>query len=319
MDLRVLPLMVVLVIWCLSGNEANHMSYFIKRNWFLLYNLIIAILFGVALIWLTVVAPYQPEPTVASTSETQTRQMVEVGLDTQPTAAQPGLPVLLFATLSTLAFAGGCGGVLCNLRGIFRAYRDEGYLKKRFLVPFIVRPWMGMLVGLFTFFVLSFFGSALTMDSAKLSWTSLSGRIPYIGLAMIAGFGSHEFMDRLKEVAKTVFSEAEPVSYPVQIDEIYRWKSGTPDAPSGTEPPTVVEENELILLHGQLDDAATFKWRVFEPGEVLCTPIGDAVAMKFSGDSDIKRWQAAVRTIMTLCLERNITDWQSARAGDWCK
>jgi hypothetical protein len=295
------------------------MSDFIKRNSFLLYNLIVAIFFGAALIWLTIVSPYLAEPAETAAQALQEMQTMTVGLSTQTAIAQPGLPSLLYATLITLAFAGGCGGVLCNLRGIFKYYRDEGRLRNRFLVPFIVRPWMGMLVGLFTFFVLSFFGSALTMDSATLSWTRLSGRIPYIGLAMIAGFGSQEFMERLKEVAKTIFSEGEAVSYPVQIDEIYRWKAGTPDIPSGTEPLTTVEGDELILLYGELDVTSVFNWRVFEPGELPCKPIGDAVAVKLSGDSEIKRWQAAVRTIMTICLERNITDWQSARAGDWCK
>ena len=34
----------------------------------------------------------------------------------------------------------------------------------------------------------------------------MTGRLPYIAVAILAGYASPEFMYRLKEIAKTVFS-----------------------------------------------------------------------------------------------------------------
>jgi hypothetical protein len=76
----------------------------------------------------------------------------------------------------------------------------------KFAVPFVIRPFMGATMGLFVFFLGSFINSALS-DVSTQSWATLPGRLSYIGLALLAGFGSQEFMERLKEVAKTTFSE----------------------------------------------------------------------------------------------------------------
>lgn len=119
-------------------------------------------------------------------------------------------PSILLSTLVTLAVAGAAGGALCNLRGVFRWYTEKGGFPREYAVPFYTRPLMGALTGLFTFFVASLVVSSLSVDASQASWETLSGRISFIGLALLAGFAAREFMERLKEVAKTLFSSEPP-------------------------------------------------------------------------------------------------------------
>jgi hypothetical protein len=118
--------------------------------------------------------------------------------------AEPVAPLLL-ATLVTMLLAGGAGGVLCNLRGLFRWNSDVGFFPQRFEIPFYIRPITGALTGVFTFFVGHMLVSSLSSDG--LNWVSLEGRVPYIGLAFLAGFTAQEFMQKLKDVAQTTFSK----------------------------------------------------------------------------------------------------------------
>jgi Short C-terminal domain len=114
----------------------------------------------------------------------------------------------LAATLMSVLVAGTLGGSLCNLRGVFtNLQRNRGYFPARLQIPFYVRPVTGAATGLCTFFVGSLLVTSLAVDSASGSWETLPGRLPYIALALLAGFASQEFMQRLKEVAKTLFSE----------------------------------------------------------------------------------------------------------------
>jgi hypothetical protein len=192
---------------------------------FNLYNLILAVVFAGLLIYLVAHGPYCPEI---------------------PDPTAPCLDsILVLVTLFSLLAAGGLGGVVCNLRGIFKYHRDESKLPDRFRIPFFVRPWLGAAVGLITFFVLSFLNSALS-STPTLAWATLAGRIPFIGLALLAGFASQEFMERLKEVAKAAFGETEQAPQPTMSNLAGELKSsGELDR---------VSESELVLLMGNLSD-----------------------------------------------------------------
>jgi len=116
-----------------------------------------------------------------------------------------GLRQALIDTLLTMIVAGGAGATLCNLRGLFRWMSTRG---GRFPValetPFIIRPVTGGLTGLVVFFAGNLVVSALD-DHTHIGWLYFQGRLPYVGFALLAGFASQEFMQRLKEVAKTAF------------------------------------------------------------------------------------------------------------------
>jgi len=125
-------------------------------------------------------------------------------------------PRMITYVLVCISLAGGLGAALSNLRGIFEFSRDQSYIPDYLEMPFYLRPVSGVICGLFTFFLGTFFAGALTQgDNA--GWKTLQGMFPYIGIAFIAGFASQEFMERLKETAKSLFgvpTTAAPASSP---------------------------------------------------------------------------------------------------------
>jgi hypothetical protein len=118
----------------------------------------------------------------------------------------PLTPNILLATMLTMAAAGGAGAVLCNLRGLFKySYENKG-LPCKLEQPYYLRPITGTVTGLSSFLIGYLITSALS-DVANLSWATLPGRLPYVGLAVLAGFASQEFTERMKAVAETLFSQ----------------------------------------------------------------------------------------------------------------
>ena len=267
----------------------NVLESWIGRHYFTIYNVILAILFAAALIGLVTYSPYCAEPCNLSSYATWsdiecrpyhpfqlrkclpkaiTRYLPQSAASEQqgPSAVRTSQKLdlwLVLLALATFFCAGGLGGVVCNLRGIFKYYAELGELPRKFYVPYAVRPWMGASSGLITFFVLSFLNTALS-ESSSPAWTTLTGRIPYIGLALLAGFGSEEFMERLKEIAKTTFGvqSASPTS-PAAMSEILMWTS-TAKGLEGTrmEP---VKDDELVLLSGDLRGDGEYHWKIFQP------------------------------------------------------
>lgn len=117
------------------------------------------------------------------------------------------------AALAILAIAGSLGGSLCNLRGISRNLQEEGRFPRQDLLPFYLRPITGAVNGLFTFFLGNFIVAALAKsDSAD--WGHIEGLLPFVGIALLAGFAVQEFLQKLKVVAISLFS-----SKPVPKDD----------------------------------------------------------------------------------------------------
>jgi hypothetical protein len=153
-------------------------------------------------------------------------------IQTAKTEETPAYPEMIGYVLWAIFLAGGLGGALSNLRGIFEFARDKTYFPAYLEIPFYVRPISGVICGLFTFFVSSFFAGALTQGDAS-GWQTLNGMFPYIGIAFIAGFASQEFMERLKETAKTLFG------VPTQVDVV---DPVIPPPPPAEKPQTGGEE-----------------------------------------------------------------------------
>jgi hypothetical protein len=56
-------------------------------------------------------------------------------------------------------------------------------------------------------------GGALTLNSGTpnvASWQSQAGRMPFLALSLLAGYGSQEFMMKLKDLAETLFALKHP-------------------------------------------------------------------------------------------------------------
>jgi hypothetical protein len=224
------------------------------RLHFVVFNLLLFIIFLVPFISLVAFSPYcSTTPCVLNSS-------------------------IIGWAMATFFCAGGLGGITCNLRGLFEYYYEKEYLPDSYIEPYCVRPWMGAGCGLITFFLLSFLNSALSNANSE-AWTTFSGRIPYIGLAILAGFGSHEFMERVKEIVKTTFSSnASGPQTEVSTTTIGRWDT------NGNGPESIqVDKDEVVLLIGKLDENANFKWQTYEEGQTIPKPKGKSVAFRFYG------------------------------------
>ena len=125
------------------------------------------------------------------------------------TAAVPSFPIgrLLAMTTVTMLLAGVIGGCLSNLRGITK-HSAVGDFEPKYNLTYYLRPVSGGLSGIIVFFLL--IGGAMTLGAgasqARLAWSSLIGRLPYIAFALLAGYGSNEFMAKLKDLAGSLFA-----------------------------------------------------------------------------------------------------------------
>lgn len=175
--------------------------------------------------------------------------------------APVGDPRMIAFVLFAITLAGALGGALSNLRGVFEFTRENaGEFPAYLELPFYLRPVSGMLCGLFTFFVSTFFAGALS-SAGGAGWRTLDGMFPYVGIAFIAGFAAQEFMERLRDTARTLFGNgtaavpvvttpAEPVvpasgleSLPGQADDGFeslgKREVRAPQTPPAPPPPTV--------------------------------------------------------------------------------
>ena len=141
--------------------------------------------------------------TAATATPDSTKRTIITPLPTELKAGKKGL-VDFFDILLLMLISGALGGVLSNLRGIFVYYRDEGGLPEDYVVPYLVRPFTAGVCGLFIYFVLSLLITSITLVPV-VEGVGFQGTVSYIALAIVAGFGAQEFMERLKEVAITLF------------------------------------------------------------------------------------------------------------------
>jgi hypothetical protein len=252
------------------------------RSHFVVFNLLLFIPFFVSFICLVAFSPYCPAT---------------------PCTINSGI---IICAMATFFCAGGLGGIACNLRGLFEYYYEKEYLPDSYIEPYCVRPWMGAGCGLITFFLLSFLNTALSNANSE-AWTTFSGRIPYIGLAILAGFGSHEFMERMKEIVKTTFSSnASGPQTEVSTTKIGTW--GT----NGEGPENLqVGKDEVVLMIGILFKETNVTGRIYKEGEALPKPKGKSVAFKFYGGDAQSRLAKAEEHSKLRANEEGKTNWES--------
>ena len=119
-----------------------------------------------------------------------------------------------------MLIAGGLGGILCNLRGFFMHYRDNEFFPKHLEIPYYVRPFMGAGAGLFVYFVSNFLITSITTEYLATN-IPFQGMVSFIALAILAGFGSLEFFQRLKETALTLFGQKLEKDRWQKIEDLY--------------------------------------------------------------------------------------------------
>jgi len=166
-----------------------------------------------------------------------------VPAETQESKSQaPIIPDMIAYVLWAISLAGGLGAALSNLRGIFEISRDQTFFPAYLEMPFYVRPISGVICGLFTFFLGTFFAGALAAQGTGSGWQTVQGMFPYIGIAFVAGFASQEFMERLKETAKTLFGASQQaddseavIVQPVNANPTPEQNPGTVNSGGGEE------------------------------------------------------------------------------------
>ena len=116
-------------------------------------------------------------------------------------------------TMLTMLASGWLGGSLYNLRGLIKHASDHDFSTSHTL-SYYLRPFAGAISGFIVFFLL--LGGVMMLNiradgsSSLPDWHTFVGRMPYIALAMLSGYGSHEFMLKLKDLANTVFALSRP-------------------------------------------------------------------------------------------------------------
>jgi hypothetical protein len=120
-----------------------------------------------------------------------------------------------------MLLAGSLGGVLCNLRGLFMHYRSETQSFPTHLqIPYYTRAFLGGGAGIFVYFVASFLITSVSPVYVATD-VSFQGMVSFIALSMLAGFGSLEFFQRLKETALATFGQKPELDKWQRIEELY--------------------------------------------------------------------------------------------------
>ena len=107
--------------------------------------------------------------------------------------------------LVVMFLAGMLGGVLANLRGIFEFYREEQYFPDNLFIPYLIRPLTAAISGLLIFFISHLIISSTANPTYDNEYISFRGMVSFMSLAIISGFASQEFTERLKAAAGTLF------------------------------------------------------------------------------------------------------------------
>ncbi|AXT58023.1 hypothetical protein D1815_20520 [Aquimarina sp. AD1] len=148
-------------------------------------------------------------------------------------------PVNFLDMLVVMFLAGMLGGVLANLRGIFEFYREEKMFPDHLFIPYLIRPLTAAISGLLIFFISHLIISSTANPTYDNEYISFRGMVSFMSLAIISGFASQEFTERLKAAAGTLFgiSPAQTLEKPKNITEEPDPSNPNPAADSDSDNP----------------------------------------------------------------------------------
>lgn len=162
-----------------------------RRGYLIAYHVLLAVFLSGALAFLVAFTPSMPAGSEMDAAGSSAYRLV------------------IIATLVAMFVAGAAGGILCNLcnDNLLAFLKDNQSKDSDSEIDFYLRPLRGAVTGLLVFFLGNLIVASLSINAAEQSWATMTGRLPYIAVSILAGYASPEFMYRLKEVAKTVFSK----------------------------------------------------------------------------------------------------------------
>jgi len=109
----------------------------------------------------------------------------------------------LLNTLLTMMVAGAAGGALSNLREFLVIGRRHDGLPVRLEVPLYLRPLSGGVMGVLVFFLLQFFVAVLSVGATTQGWALLHGRLAYVAVALVVGFGVRD-LEKVRFIAASL-------------------------------------------------------------------------------------------------------------------
>jgi hypothetical protein len=109
----------------------------------------------------------------------------------------------LINTLFTMLVAGSAGGALSNLREFLQIGRHQEGLPVRLEVPLYLRPLSGAVMGVLVFFLLQFFVAVLSVGATTQGWALLHGRLAYVAVALVVGFGVRD-LEKVRDIAASI-------------------------------------------------------------------------------------------------------------------
>lgn len=118
----------------------------------------------------------------------------------------PGNAVPMALLVALVLMAGAIGGCLFNMHSLVK-HVDRGDFDEMHNIGYYLTPISGGVCGLIV--VILLLGGVLTLGLAPEAKTAVlenPGRLmPFIAAAMIAGYGSYQFKNKLDELADTIF------------------------------------------------------------------------------------------------------------------
>jgi membrane protease YdiL (CAAX protease family) len=110
-----------------------------------------------------------------------------------------------------VACSGGLGGLAFSIYG-FTKHLSDGSFKPDFVWWYILRPFIGILYGSFSFLLVA--GGLMTLSGVSTEQISLSlyntkTEMFYCALAFLAGFAERSFSLQLNELAEGIFKKFE--------------------------------------------------------------------------------------------------------------
>jgi len=156
--------------------------------------------------------------------------------------------------LIAMCISGLLGGILANLRGFFEFIREDSDFPKYLHVPYLLRPITGMLCGMLVFFLTSVILTSTTV-SVETNILPFKAMITFMGIAIVAGFASQEFTEKLKAAASVLFGAALTQKEQTELVEVEDATSGNldnslenPDAPAFVGKETNVDDIKRIKV-----------------------------------------------------------------------
>jgi len=127
-----------------------------------------------------------------------------------------GMRLLFVMTMGRTLCCGALGGCLFNMRGLIKHALEKNF-DRAYHAAYLLHPFAGALSGFIVFLVLV--GGLFAMEvqpphtrTDELDWIILRRQLPFMAFATLAGYASHVFMIKLKDIAEVLFSIPERVN-----------------------------------------------------------------------------------------------------------